>query len=101
MMALHQARQGEGDLQNLDAAKADPFAVDFGSPEQERSNLFTFLMGGVVIAAGLFAFLLMDRDVPAKAALTQSDGFIRVETHVPRDSVATHRSPPDVQTVTQ
>ena len=100
-MAIHQSDRYAGDMQDVGAAKADPFAVDLGAPAPERSGLFAFFVGGVAIAGGLLAFLFLDSDVPAKATLTQSDGFIRVDTDGPRDPVTPHRNVPEAQTVTQ
>ncbi len=90
-MTLHQhtGNNGSNDGRGLD----DPFAIELGETSNERSNVIAFMLGGVVIAGGLLGFLYLDDRPTNGPVLSQNDGYIRMDTQVPKHLPA----PPRIQ----
>jgi hypothetical protein len=99
-MALGRQDEHGAVLPGRTATGNDGFVMDQGDTS-ERSSVIAFLLGGVVIAGGLFTFLYLDAGTDRPTALTQNDGFIRLEDGALRAPVPTARPAGEAQPVTQ
>ena len=60
----------------------DPIVGEFYEPDSERTIVFAFMLGGVVIAGGLLTLLYFGNE-PTGSGLGRTDGFVRMESHPP------------------
>lgn len=79
-MALSSARPSDRIADKITARDQDRFDRDDMAPDAGRSNFAAFLLGGVVVAGGMLAFLYYDSDDLGRGREITTGSLGRIET---------------------